>query len=125
MKQSEKDPNVWSTLPHGGTVVLTEEDVKRPLRGAHHSNWALDDAAFVPFSQVELGAGHVPELAVTAVLTGDITLTFPVVPSATEYRIYTGNQLILMAHRRRAERKLRKALNKRKTQARARTGRRR
>lgn len=124
MRQSEKDPNVWSTVPHGGSLVLTEEDL-RPLRGETKVFSHLDDCAFIPFSQVELGARHVPELAVTAVLTGDLTFTFPAVPSATEYRIYTGNQLILMAQRRRAERKLRKAFNKRKTQARARTGRRR
>lgn len=124
MIQSEKDPNVWSTVPHGGSVVLTAEDVQHPLRGETKIFSHLDECAFIPFSQVELGTGHIPELAVTAVLTGEITITLPAVPSATEYRIYTGHQWESLAEVRRRNRVIRKALNKRKKSARARTGRR-
>lgn len=121
MRQSEKDPNVWSTVPHGGSVVLSADDlVPLPppdppkLRGAQSVVFSIDEAGFYPL----------PKTEITATLTGDITITFTAVPTATEYRIYTGSQLFRMAQARRRERQLRKAFNRRKKQARARTGRR-
>lgn len=111
MKQSEKDPNVWSTLPHGmGDIQLRAKDIQ-PLRGFTKVFASIDEAGFFSPPKTE----QAPD---------EVTLTFSAVPDATGYVIYTGSQLLQMAQTRRKELQLRKALNRRKKVARARTGRR-
>ena len=113
MRQSEKDPNVWSTVPHGGTVVLTEEDL-RPLQAPQ----------FVPYSQVVTDA-QMPEFVVSATETTNVQIVLPVVASDdVRFEVYTTPEVQACIAEWDKERRLRKAQAKRKKRARARTGRR-
>lgn len=135
-----KDGKVWYMPPHGGQVILNEEDIRRPL-GEFGTVQADFDALVDEMVQRDLDAlatemfpvtsdvkVHVPaELGELEVDTSDLNcngfkLSFKAVEGAIGYRVYTGSDLSTM--KRKAKREQRKRAHRIKQQRKARTGRR-